>query len=306
MDITCWCVLLFFSNRDLTPFPDSAGFVGRACNGPTCQQYFKILVPDHGDSLYCPYCGSQFSRDSLATSDQVIYAQDVVKEEARVYVMQEFQKTLKAALRGSKSITYKPGRIPPKRPITPRYSERQVDTEFECPQCSVRFQVYGIFGYCPGCKCENLRIYDANWDKIKIDLAAATSDTTRQLRHAYSDLVSTFEVFCVGKAERITREKGNFQMLFEARKFFKEHAGVDLLDGINVSRLLALRRVFQKRHACIHAGEKITDRYVKMIPEDASLLGQDAQLSVEELEIAASAMRTGLGSLVKSVERPGA
>jgi hypothetical protein len=95
-------------------------------------------------------------------------------------------------------------------------------------------------------------------------------------------------------------------MLFEARKFFKEHAGVDILDGIDGSGRLALRRVFQKRHACIHAGGKITDRYVKMIPEDASLLGQDAQLSVEELEIAASAMRTGLGSLVKSVERPGA
>jgi Zn finger protein HypA/HybF involved in hydrogenase expression len=284
---------------------DSDGFVGRACNDPKCQQYFKILVPDHGDTLYCPYCGSQFSRDSLATSDQVGYALDAVKEEARVYVMQELQKTLKAAFRGSKGVTYKSGRIPPKRTITPNYSERQVDTEFECPQCSVRFQVYGIFGYCPGCRNENLRIYDANWDKIKNDLAIATSDRTRQLRHAYSDLVSTFEVFCAGKAEKITKAKGGFQMLFEARKFFRDHAGADILKGIDELELLALRRVFQKRHACIHAGGKITDRYVKMIPEDVSLLGQDVTLSVGELEIAATAMRTALGSLVKSVERPG-
>lgn len=284
---------------------DSDGFVGRACNAPGCQQYFKIRVPDHGDSLYCPYCGSRFSRDSLATSDQVGYALDVVKEEARIYVMQELQKTLKAALRGSKNITYKPGRIPPKRPIAPTYTERQVDTEFECSQCSARFQVYGILGYCPGCRYENLRIYDANWDKIKNELAAS-SDSKRQLRHAYSDLVSTFETFCARKAERITGQKGSFQVLFEARKFFKEHAGVDILDGIDEQTLLALRRVFQKRHACIHAGGKITERYVRMIPEDASQLGQDAQLSLEELEIAASAMRTALGALVKFVEKPGA
>jgi hypothetical protein len=233
------------------------------------------------------------------------YALDVVKEEARIYVMQELQKTLKTALRGSKNITFKPGRIPPKRPVAPTYTERQVDTEFECSQCSVRFQVYGIFGYCPGCRYENLRIYDANWDKIKNELAV-NSDSKRQLRHAYSDLVSTFETFCARKAERITSQKGNFQVLFEARKFFKEHAGVDILDGIDEATLLTLRRVFQKRHACIHAGGKITDRYVRMIPEDASQLGQDALLSLEELEVAAGAMRAALGSLVKSVEKPGA
>jgi hypothetical protein len=43
-----------------------------------------------------------------------------------------------------------------------------------------------------------------------------------------------------------------------------------------------------------------------MIPEDAAQLGQVVQLSLEELEIAAGAMRTALGSLVKSVEKSGA
>ena len=101
----------------------------------------------------------------------------------------------------------------------------------------------------------------------------AEPDRDRQLRHAYSDLISTFEVFCNHKAKSICQEQGNFQVLFDARKYFKTHAGVDILANISGDDLLALRRVFQKRHVCIHAGGEITDRYVKMIPEDSKLLG---------------------------------
>jgi len=202
---------------------DADGFVGRACDAPGCKQYFKIYVPDHGDFLHCPYCGTRFSRNSLLTSPQLQYAQKAAIEEARVYAINEFQKMMKNAFRGSKNITYQPGPSPRKKTIQPQYVERQVDTEFQCADCSIRFQVYGIFGYCPGCSCENLQIYDANWANIKRKLDAEP-DRDRQLRHAYGDLVSTFEVFCSRKAKRLTQETGNFQVLFDARKFFKDHA----------------------------------------------------------------------------------
>jgi len=42
-----------------------------------------------------------------------------------------------------------------------------------------------------------------------------------------------------------------------------------------------------------------------MIPEDAKLLGTKVSLTVQELDIAATAMRLVLGELVKSMERPG-
>lgn len=98
-----------------------------------------------------------------------------------------------------------------------------------------------------------------DWAIIKRDLANA-KDEHRQLRHAYGDLVSTFEVFCTRKAKQVTSETDNFRVLFDARKFFKQHATVDILAGLTNSELLTLRRVFQKRHACIHAGGQITDR----------------------------------------------
>ena len=138
---------------------DAEGFVGRSCDAPGCKQYFKIYGPDHGDYLYCPYCGVRFPSDSLITSSQLDYAKKAAIEEARIYAINEFQKMFRDTFRGSKDITYKQGPLPRKKIVQPHYVEREVDTEFECAECSISFQVYGIFGYCPGCKCENLQIY---------------------------------------------------------------------------------------------------------------------------------------------------
>ena len=283
---------------------DEAGFVGRACDAPGCKQYFKILVPDNKDTLHCPYCGQSFDRNSLLTREQTDHVRRVAMEEARIYAITEAQNAFKKAFHGSKFITYKPGPLPQKRTVVPNYVEREVDTELKCAECNTRFQVYGIFGYCPGCNCENLQLYDANWAIIKRGLANA-ADQNRQLRHAYGDLVSTFEVFCARKAKQITSETGNFQVLFDARKFFNQHAKVDILANLTNAELLSLRRAFQKRHACVHSLGEITERYVKMIPEDSRLLGQQVSLSAQELEEAAKAMRVALGDLVKSIERPG-
>ncbi len=283
---------------------DDEGFVGRSCDAPGCKQYFKIYGPHHGDYLYCPYCGVRFSSDSLFTTSQLDYAKKAGIEEARVYAINEIQKMFRNAFRGSKYITYKPGPSPRKKIVQQHYTERKVDTEFKCAECSIRFQVYGIFGYCPGCKCENLQIYDANWANIKRKLETEL-DKDRQLRYAYGDLISTFEVFCIQKAKRFSQAQGNFQDLFEARKFFETHAGVNILENLANDQLLALRRVFQKRHVLTHAGGEITERYIKKIPEDSNLLGTAAVLTIEELDTAATAMRIALGELVKTIERPG-
>ena len=283
---------------------DGGGFIGRACDSPGCKQYFKILIPDHKEIPFCPYCGSSFSKNELLTRDQLDHLRHAVAKEAEAYAFDEIQKMFKNTLRGLKNITYKPGRRPAKQPVVPTYKEREVDTEIECFECNTQFQVYGIFGYCPGCKCENLQIYDANWTIIKRGIDSA-DDKNRQLRHAYSDLVSTFEVFCSRKAKKIISETGNFHVLFDARKFFKKHANIDILASLSQPELLSLRRVFQKRHICIHAGGLITERYIKMIPEDVQFLGTSVVLTESELEEAATAMRTALGELVRHIERPG-
>jgi hypothetical protein len=147
-----------------------------------------------------------------------------------------------------------------------------------CPECKFRFQVNGIFGFCPGCRNENLIIYDANLEIIKQEVAS-NKDPQRALRHAYIDLVATFEVLSKKKASLFTDENVRFQMLFDVRKLFKKHLAVDIMSGINNDDLLSLRRVFQKRHACEHYQGVIEEKYIRAIPEDAHLLNQKAELS---------------------------
>jgi hypothetical protein len=187
------------------------------------------------------------------------------------------------------------------KPITPNYEEHQVDSELICPSCNFRFQIYGIFGYCPGCRNENLLIYDANLEIIKQEVSVG-QDPQRALRHAYADLVSTFEAFCKKKAQLIATETAHFQTLFEARRFFKDHLGTDILDGLNTDDLLALRRVFQKRHAYEHYQGTIEERYVRMIPEDSQLLNQKAGLSLEEFVVASQALHHVLDRLIQATK----
>ncbi len=257
--------------------------------------------------MYCPYCGTKFDKSELHTTDQVEYLNRAAKAEAEAYVHDELHKMLKKTS-GSTSarksgLSYKPGSFR-KKNVTPNYQERKVDSELTCPSCETAFQVYGVFGYCPGCREENMLIYDANLKIIKIEISTS-SNPERQLRHAYGDLVSTFENFCKRKARKLSSEIVNFQILFDARKFFKKHAQTDILANLPKEELLALRRVFQKRHLYIHSDGTVTERYIQMIPEDKELLGKQAPLSIEELESAAVGMRVALMGLVKFIEGKG-
>jgi hypothetical protein len=94
-------------------------------------------------------------------------------------------------------------------------------------------------------------------------------------------------------------------VLIKAKEFFEKELSIDILAFLESVELLALRRVFQKRHAYIHAAGIIDQRYIEMIPEDSHLLNTKAELTQEELETGAIGMRKALASLVKAMEKPG-
>jgi len=272
--------------------PTEAGFIGRECSSPNCGRYFKVHEASLRDFMFCAYCGERFAKDDLFTRDQIAYAEEQGIEFAKEHMYREIDKMFAGLARKFKSgpvrLTHRPVRYKAKS-VAPAYREKDVDTELTCPDCGVVFQVFGIFGFCPGCHLENQAIYDANLAILRRELATA-GDRPRALRHAYSDLVSAFEQFCARRATDAFRN-GSFQDLFEARRAFKENQGIDFLEDLSNEDLLTLRRTFQKRHAHIHNGGIIGDRYVRKIPEDAALLGQSAQLSIEEFERAARILR---------------
>jgi len=285
--------------------PTDEGFVGRECNRHGCNRYFRVHADCIRDHMYCPYCRALFPNDQLHTKAQVRHIECAVKEKATEYVSGKLDKMLvdlNRQVRGNSivNLDFKPSRYRAKK-VFPTYREHKVDSELLCPECSFQFQVFGIFGFCPGCGTENMLVYDANLTIIRHEIDKS-DNPRRALRHAYGDLVSTFQVFCSRKAEKFDVDKPSFQELFPTRRFFRKSAGVDMLEAIPDDDLLALRRVFQKRHVCQHADGMVTDQYIRKIPEDKELLGQEVQLSLEEFEEGARVLRQVLDRLCRAFE----
>lgn len=286
--------------------PTDNGFIGRSCGNPNCGKYFKIKADTSQERVFCPYCGFQFSKDEFMTREQEAHFRAAAEEQMKEFVLGEFDKMfadLARKNRGNKflRIEHKPQRYRA-RHITPHYQEHPVDSELTCGRCHSTFQIFGIFGYCPGCRSENLRIYDANFEIIKREIESS-NNKERDLRHAYSDLVSTFEQVAAARAKAITEEQTNFQDLYETRKFFKRNAGRDIFAQIEEVKIRQLQRMFLKRHVYEHNNGIISDRFVQKMPEDKQLLGQKAVLSLEELEEAVVILKQVLDNVVSATMR---
>ena len=56
------------------------------------------------------------------------------------------------------------------------YPEKQLETEVVCEQCTLRYMIYGVFGYCPDCGEHNsLQILDKNLELVLKMLDMASS-----------------------------------------------------------------------------------------------------------------------------------
>lgn len=278
--------------------PTDQGYFGQKCPSDTCGRYFKISADKVGEVLYCPYCGTEIKDKELYTPEQEKYIKDEATRVVTDYAIDEFQKMLANAFRGNKYIEYTKT---PKRSHsfrTKSIKEQKVDSEINCPVCDTNFQVYGIFGYCPICRTENIMIYDANLKIIRKEVQSA-KDQHRALRHAYNDLVSTFEFACTSISRKHGLSDINFQNIPDTRQHFKNsHLKIDIIKGLMDKEYLLLRQVFQKRHLNEHNKGVINEKYKKLIPQDRSKLGSKVSLSLSEFEDAAQILRKVIENII--------
>lgn len=272
-------------------FPTDNGFWGRECN--ICHKYFKIDSDKIKDNLFCPYCGDLQPNKELWTKEQNEITGKIASEVGKRFVEDEMEKMLKDIFKDSKTTTYTPGsRTEISQPTS--HVEKEVDSEIKCPTCDMRFQVYGIFGFCPGCKEDNILIYEANLN-ILLQEIDNSKDQNRTLRHAYNDLVSTFESYCKRVSQKHNLGVVNFQNLKNTKDNFKKD-GLNIYEGITDIEKTKIKRVFEKRHAYQHSKGKITAEFIKNIPEDAKLIDTLAVLSrsefLEGIEILKKIFRT--------------
>ena len=168
--------------------PDEDGYLGRECPVEECLGYFKI-TPGTGVKgpapCHCPYCGYSGGSRTFFTREQIEYARSIVLRK----VTDAIREDLKAL-----EFEHKPQglfgieismKLQESAPLPIRYyREKQLQTEVVCDNCTLRYAIYGVFGWCPDCGVHNsLQILTKNLELARKELALAESADTELANH---------------------------------------------------------------------------------------------------------------------------
>lgn len=282
--------------------PDEEGFIGRECPASECESYFK-LQPGTGLTgkdvqCHCPYCGHEDAPDKFFTQAQIEYAKSIVLSKVAGALIKDL-KTLEFNQRPSGGfgigISMKVTGHP--TPIR-HYREKQLETEVVCDTCTLRYMIYGVFGFCPDCGAHNsLQILGKNLELVKkmLAVAEAQESTVAQvlIENALEDCVSSFDGFgretCrVFSSRAATPEKAaeiRFQNIVSARQRVQEQFGLDFAGGLTESDWALVIRCFQKRHLLAHKMGVVDEEYIQATGDHTAVLGRKSQ--VDSIEVRA-------------------
>lgn len=296
---------------------DADGWLGRECPQEGCKRYFKI-TPGTGlqdiKTCRCPYCGHEGASDTFHTQAQVDHALSVVENEVVGALLNDL-KSLEFSHRGggiglSMKVTGEAPRIR-------GYSEQDLETEIVCDTCTLRYAIYGVFGFCADCGAHNnLNILDANLRLVtKTLMLAATvdADIKRNLvENALEDCVSAFdgwgraviEAFAAKAADPSKASKVSFQNIKRAHDALKIHFAFDADAVLGTGKVEALHRAFQKRHLLAHRMGVVDDDYLRQTGDTNA--GEGRRITIASSEVAettagvrawAEALKAHLGRL---------
>jgi hypothetical protein len=80
------------------------------------------------------------------------------------------------------------------------YRESKLENEVVCDRCTLRYTIYGVFGFCPDCAVHNsLQILNKNLELVQKIMAVAETQEPPVAQHllenALEDCVSAFDGF---------------------------------------------------------------------------------------------------------------
>jgi hypothetical protein len=261
--------------------PDADGYLGRECPIEECLGYFKI-TPGTGVKgpapCYCPYCGHSGEQNTFFTKEQIEYARSVVLRRVADAIHQDL-KSLEFEQKPSGAfgigISLKVTRSSP-HPIR-YYREKQLETEVICEACTLRYAIYGVFGWCPDCGTHNsLQILTKNLELAKKELALAESVDRELADHLIGDALENVVSAFDGFGREVCSQKGadiRFQNLAGARRRVQEFFQIDFGDGLSSEEWNAACRVFQKRHLLAHKMGVIDKDYIQNTNDPGAIRG---------------------------------
>lgn len=299
--------------------PDEEGFIGRECPVPECEGYFKLQPGTglKGGNLpcHCPYCGHGAGSDKFFTKAQVEYAKSVVMREVSGALLKdlkslEFNHRPRGALgiRISMKVTGKPTALR-------HYRESKLETEVVCDRCTLRYTIYGVFGFCPDCAVHNSRqILNKNLELVEKLLAVAETQEPPVAQHlienALEDCVSAFDGFgretCrVFASKAVKPEKAaeiRFQNIGAARDRVREQFSVDFAATAAPADWKHILRAFQKRHLLAHKMGVVDEDYLSATGDSPSLLGRKVPITATEVRALVGQLQSLVTKLFRSLE----
>lgn len=275
---------------------DESGYLGRECPVEECQGYFKITPGTgiaHPAPCHCPYCGHSADSSHFFTQEQIEYARSIVLRK----VVDAIHKDLKSLEFEHKprgpfgiGISMKVKQGAP-RPIL-YYREKQLETEITCDSCSLKYAIYGVFGWCPDCGIHNsLQILTKNLELARKELMLAESSDVQLAEHLVGDALENAVSAFDGFGREVCSQKGSdirFQNLATARKKVQETFGVDFIDMLGSGEWDSACRAFQKRHLLAHKMGVIDEEYVQKTNDPTAVAGRKIHVTPDEVYSAIS------------------
>jgi hypothetical protein len=299
--------------------PDEEGFIGRECPVAVCEGYFKLQPGTglKGENLpcHCPYCGHSADSDKFFTKAQVEYAKSVVMREVTGALLKDLKSLeLNHRPRGafgigiSMKVTGQPTTLR-------RYRESKLETEVVCDRCTLRYTIYGVFGFCPDCAVHNsLQILNKNLELVEKLLAVAENQDAPVAQHlienALEDCVSAFDGFgretCrvfapkAAKPEKATEIR--FQNITAARDRVREQFSADFAAVVTPADWKHVRCAFQKRHLLAHKMGVVDEDYFSATGDSTSLLGRKVSIAAPEVRELVARLQILGAELFRSLE----
>jgi len=272
--------------------PDDDGYLGRECPLEGCLGYFKI-TPGTGVKgpapCYCPYCGHKGESNTFFTQEQIEYAKSIVLRR----VTDALHKDLK-----SLEFNHKPQglfgiglslKVERSSPLPIRYyREKELETAISCDSCTLRYAIYGVFGWCPDCGVHNsFQILVKNLELARKELALAATAESDLANHLIGDALENAVSALDGFGRELLQRKSlemRFQNLAAARRKVQNLLGFDFADTLRPDEWDAACRAFQKRHLLAHKMGVIDDDYIQKANDSGAILGRRVALSHAEVE----------------------
>jgi len=288
--------------------PDADGYIGRECPEAECRKYFKIVNGTglkNATECHCPYCGHTGDQGDFHTQAQVQFATSIVERAVQRAVTRDLQDMARDFNRRSSAgfLSIKMGVKSSPLPLR-RYSERQLETHIECPNCTLKYAVYGVFAFCPDCRQHNsLYMLGKNLDVVgkMLDMAASADVEIagKLVENALEDCVAAFDAFgrelCRVNANKASlpakADKISFQNLEGAKRNVDDLFGFDISAGLTKDEWQSVVRSLQKRHLFVHRMGVVDEEYVKKTGDAQAVVGHKISLTGHEVGSAVQIVR---------------